>query len=290
MVGDKNGRNDPCPCGSGKKYKNCCLFKEQKKRLTPVESFKVTPREKPKIIDYYLESNGSGTGWIKRPGKLMFRVDIRPAEEIDEEIEKLFKDRLKNFPLKYELDVAQHKLYAVRYHMNNLIFEEQTQVKKFEKDYIPPGGAEVNVMNSKLIFEMESFLFQVKSSLDILAVRVLNKILEHHLKKFGTDEETKQILQSNISKIGEQKVNKLISILEKSKDWIEELNRTRAQITHYSNLEGFLCFLRMPFTGGEECIIYYPSMPDGTRATTYMKSIWKNLLSLYESILSAAYS
>ncbi len=25
---DKVGRNDPCPCGSGKKYKNCCLGKE----------------------------------------------------------------------------------------------------------------------------------------------------------------------------------------------------------------------------------------------------------------------
>ena len=24
----KIGRNDPCPCGSGKKYKNCCLKKE----------------------------------------------------------------------------------------------------------------------------------------------------------------------------------------------------------------------------------------------------------------------
>jgi preprotein translocase subunit SecA len=23
-VGDKVGRNDPCPCGSGKKYKKCC--------------------------------------------------------------------------------------------------------------------------------------------------------------------------------------------------------------------------------------------------------------------------
>ena len=23
------GRNDPCPCGSGKKYKHCCLDKEQ---------------------------------------------------------------------------------------------------------------------------------------------------------------------------------------------------------------------------------------------------------------------
>ena len=24
---DKAGRNDPCPCGSGKKYKKCCLRK-----------------------------------------------------------------------------------------------------------------------------------------------------------------------------------------------------------------------------------------------------------------------
>ena len=26
----KIGRNDPCPCGSGKKYKQCCLLKETK--------------------------------------------------------------------------------------------------------------------------------------------------------------------------------------------------------------------------------------------------------------------
>ena len=25
--GPKVGRNDPCPCGSGKKYKKCCLRK-----------------------------------------------------------------------------------------------------------------------------------------------------------------------------------------------------------------------------------------------------------------------
>ncbi|HBN84048.1 MAG TPA: hypothetical protein DDZ89_09410 [Clostridiales bacterium] len=23
-MGNKIGRNDPCPCGSGKKYKKCC--------------------------------------------------------------------------------------------------------------------------------------------------------------------------------------------------------------------------------------------------------------------------
>ena len=26
------GRNDTCPCGSGKKYKKCCELKQQKKR------------------------------------------------------------------------------------------------------------------------------------------------------------------------------------------------------------------------------------------------------------------
>jgi hypothetical protein len=26
------GRNDPCPCGSGKKYKKCCLAKEEEAR------------------------------------------------------------------------------------------------------------------------------------------------------------------------------------------------------------------------------------------------------------------
>jgi len=29
----KVGRNDPCPCGSGKKYKDCCLPKGEKALL-----------------------------------------------------------------------------------------------------------------------------------------------------------------------------------------------------------------------------------------------------------------
>lgn len=28
------GRNDPCPCGSGKKYKQCCLNKAEKMSLS----------------------------------------------------------------------------------------------------------------------------------------------------------------------------------------------------------------------------------------------------------------
>lgn len=34
---DKVGRNDPCPCGSGKKFKNCCINKKNWNELTPVK-------------------------------------------------------------------------------------------------------------------------------------------------------------------------------------------------------------------------------------------------------------
>ncbi|WMJ16409.1 SEC-C metal-binding domain-containing protein [Geobacillus proteiniphilus] len=30
------GRNDPCPCGSGKKYKKCCMNKQQKHEIKRV--------------------------------------------------------------------------------------------------------------------------------------------------------------------------------------------------------------------------------------------------------------
>jgi hypothetical protein len=48
----KVGRNDPCPCGSGKKYKNCCLIKE---RLSQAASNRYLPAEgslRDKILLY----------------------------------------------------------------------------------------------------------------------------------------------------------------------------------------------------------------------------------------------
>ncbi len=34
---DKINRNDPCPCGSGKKYKKCCELKDQERRKKKFE-------------------------------------------------------------------------------------------------------------------------------------------------------------------------------------------------------------------------------------------------------------
>ena len=36
---EKAGRNDPCPCGSGKKYKNCCLSLARPKGAGPKRKF-----------------------------------------------------------------------------------------------------------------------------------------------------------------------------------------------------------------------------------------------------------
>lgn len=35
----QTGRNDPCPCGSGKKYKKCCYEKDMKKARPSVFRF-----------------------------------------------------------------------------------------------------------------------------------------------------------------------------------------------------------------------------------------------------------
>ncbi len=38
-MGKKIGRNDPCPCGSGKKYKKCCLGKEDNPGYSDISRF-----------------------------------------------------------------------------------------------------------------------------------------------------------------------------------------------------------------------------------------------------------
>lgn len=61
----KPGRNDPCPCGSGKKYKQCCWLQAtpKKKKLTA----KVIP------------------GTIKVPSPFG-KIQAPPSQELDDEI------------------------------------------------------------------------------------------------------------------------------------------------------------------------------------------------------------
>lgn len=53
-MNEKIGRNDPCFCGSGKKYKNCCIGKPISKPLP----FKATLLSQPKQIDLMTRTFG----------------------------------------------------------------------------------------------------------------------------------------------------------------------------------------------------------------------------------------
>jgi hypothetical protein len=41
------GRNEPCPCGSGKKYKQCCLAKDEQKAREALAKAVAEAPEKP---------------------------------------------------------------------------------------------------------------------------------------------------------------------------------------------------------------------------------------------------
>jgi len=42
---EKVGRNDPCPCGSGKKFKKCCEMKQKHKKINAQVLSSGAPKE-----------------------------------------------------------------------------------------------------------------------------------------------------------------------------------------------------------------------------------------------------
>jgi len=68
------GRNDPCPCGSGKKYKQCCL-----------ESSKHDHRE--------------GATWFDEEGIHLVGTGMRPSIEEQEQLTKDYQRNIRKSPL-----------------------------------------------------------------------------------------------------------------------------------------------------------------------------------------------
>jgi tetratricopeptide (TPR) repeat protein len=49
----KIGRNDPCPCGSGKKYKKCCLASDEAAARPALPA--AVPERRPSLASYFQE-------------------------------------------------------------------------------------------------------------------------------------------------------------------------------------------------------------------------------------------
>ena len=96
----KPGRNDPCPCGSGKKYKRCCLAKDEEaeRAIAPVP----TPRHKSPTHAEIAESLAAAYYGVDDPEDELTSasnaaVDLVHAGKLDE-AEQAARDLLERFP------------------------------------------------------------------------------------------------------------------------------------------------------------------------------------------------
>jgi hypothetical protein len=56
------GRNEPCFCGSGKKYKKCCLAKEQETASRQLNQTSAVPRALDWLVKNFPEQLRKGVG------------------------------------------------------------------------------------------------------------------------------------------------------------------------------------------------------------------------------------
>jgi len=300
----KIGRNDPCPCGSGKKYKNCCYPDKTRAWKTAGShegpAFTVKPKETPEPITHHLVSSDGGKTWKHQPGLMAVQICGRDPKDIDETISKIIESvsssintlsissTVKQDFLKRINDV-DHKLHAVKYHLNNYEQAESDKIKEFSKNYKPPAGVQMVIEEPRLIYEVEAFLFQTKSCLDVLSW-VLKPAFGFPYCSFGDkgDDIIKQ-LKNNCPATLVTCANNIVKLIEDAQDaWVVELISMRDLVTHYSSLEGFNCFMKDPYIGGGTANIHYPTMPNTRRALEYCQDVWKRLLSFCEEFLKLA--
>lgn len=68
MAASKTGRNDPCPCGSGRKYKQCCAGKaEQRSRTASFAAIAVAIAIVGAIVYSFTNTGGSGPRQVWDP-------------------------------------------------------------------------------------------------------------------------------------------------------------------------------------------------------------------------------
>ena len=88
---EKPGRNQPCPCGSGKKYKHCCLDKDEAAASARARDHEVRPKTKlPTLADW-----AAGDDGLTEKSNAV--VDLIDAGKLDE-AEKAARDLQAEFP------------------------------------------------------------------------------------------------------------------------------------------------------------------------------------------------
>jgi len=128
FVLEKLGRNEPCPCGSGKKYKRCCLKKHEEARLAQggeeVAKLQAKEREQKKLIDEIEEA-------FALLARQQYQEAIRYASKL-----------LRSYPNEDRLHdiVATSCMLACDCDESIDICQRRWEVAKEEKDYFVEHG------------------------------------------------------------------------------------------------------------------------------------------------------
>ena len=129
----KTGRNDPCPCGSGKKYKLCCSSKDDAVAWATAEAKQAAAAERAKslrhALDEELEAQAADEELDQASNAV---VDLVDAGKLDE-AEAAAKDLLVRFPEVYDgydrlgmvAEARGNKKLAASYYRKVIEFTQQ---------------------------------------------------------------------------------------------------------------------------------------------------------------------
>ncbi len=212
------------------------------------------------------------------------QMQVVNIQDLDNDIESLFNGiissagRARKKPLETKLYDCKQKMYAARFHLLALLKEINHQVEEFEKRPSELLGVDRETWNPILVYETESFLFQVKSNVD-LAIQAIREVMPCLIKfdsaKKEVVDELRQNGETGLSEFFESQYNQ----------WIKTLKTWRDTITHYSGLKEFRCFLEEHQGKGAERSIHYPEISEGIRADLYCQETYVNLYNYYRIIL-----
>lgn len=76
------GRNDPCPCGSGKKFKKCCLGKQVVVRRQPPKTMRLQPGVTQEMANAYHEAGHVVFAELIGPGVDIVTIDPQKVAEL----------------------------------------------------------------------------------------------------------------------------------------------------------------------------------------------------------------
>lgn len=284
------GRNDPCWCGSGKELKKChgspsVDTAQPPLMISPTRA--TTPITTHNVFD--------GQRWVERPGTLSVMIGIQPTGSVDDELLELRRswgtvlEGNDLDDLARHLNNIEHKLRGVRYHRDNLDRVENLAVERFQSEHTPPAGAALEEREPEILFEVEGFLYQVKSSMDMLARLLTAAGLRSIGNSFGDhgDRVLKQL--HSVPNSCSTEAKELRVLIESAQPiWIDQVVSFRDQIAHAGMLDEFRCFVQEPVVDPSNVAVHYPTMPGGERASAYVARVERELRSFVNAVVKVA--